>query len=96
MGGLPLADWAEEHGILLDLIEPGKPAQNSFIERFNRTCRTEVLDLYLFSSLSEVREITENWIRKYNEDRPHQSLGKLTPVEYRLKYESENSKVRWH
>lgn len=93
---IALADWAEEHDVLLDFIEPGKPTQNSFIERFNRTYRTEVLDLYLFSTLSEVREITEKWIRKYNEDRPHQSLGKLTPVEYRLKYEQENSKVGWH
>jgi len=91
-----LADWAEEHDVVLDFIEPGKPTQNSFIERFNRTYRTEVLDLYLFSTLSEVREITGKWIRKYNEDRPHQSLGKLTPVEYRLKSEPENSKAGWH
>ena len=93
---IALADWAEAHDVLLDFIEPGKPTQNSFIERFNRTYRTEVLYLYLFSTLSEVREITEKWIRKYNEDRPHQSLGKLTPVEYRLKYEPENSKGGWH
>ncbi len=96
MTSVALADWAEEHSVLLDFIEPGKPTQNSFIERFNRTCRTEVLDLYPFSRLSEVREITENWVRKYNEDRLHQSLGRLTPVEYRLKYESESSKVGWH
>jgi len=93
---IALADWAEEHDVVLDFIEPGKPTQNSFIERFNRTYRTEVLDLYLFSTLSEVREITGKWIRKYNEDRPHQSLGKLTPVEYRLKSEPENSKAGWH
>ncbi len=60
MTSVALADWAEEHGVLLDFIEPSKPTQNSFIERFNRTYRTEVLDLYLFSRLSEAREITEN------------------------------------
>jgi len=93
---LALADWADEHGVLLDFIQPGKPTQNSFIERFNRTYRTEVLDLYLFSSLTEVKDITEKWITKYNEKRPHKSLGKLTPVEYRQKHELENSKNGWH
>lgn len=73
------------HGVTLGFIQPGKPTQNSFVEQFNKTYRTEALDLYLFSSLTEVRGITEKWIRKYNEERPHQSLGKLTPVEYRKK-----------
>ena len=91
-----LADWAEQHDVTLDFIQPGKPTQNSFVERFNRTYRTEVLDLYLFSSLSDVRDITESWIRKYNEERPHQSLGKLTPAEYRLIYERKNSNSGWH
>ena len=50
-----MADWAEEHGLALDFIQPGKPTQNSYIERFNRTCREEALDLYVFSRLSEAR-----------------------------------------
>ena len=91
-----LADWAETHGVLLDFIQPGKPTQNSFIERFNRTYRTEVLDLYLFSDLSEVREITNNWIIEYNEERPHSSLGMLTPREYRLNNRAENSNFNWY
>lgn len=93
MTSIALADWAEEHNILLDFIKPGKPTQNSYIERFNRTYRTEVLSLYLFERLSQVRDITENWIEKYNEKRPHLSLGKLTPMEYRMKFEAENSKM---
>lgn len=77
-----LAAWAEEHSIQLEFIKPGKPTQNSYIERFNRTYREEVLDAYVFNSLSEVREITEKWLIEYNEERPHESLGNLTPVEY--------------
>ena len=86
-----LADWAEEHGVKLDFIQPGKPTQNSFIERFNRTYREEVLDMYVFSSLSEVRELTENWIKEYNEIRPYESLGNMTPVEYLESKQPETS-----
>ena len=80
---LALAEWAEEHDVLLNFIQPGKPTQNSFVERFNRTYRTEILDFYVFRHLSEVRKITDNWMTQYNEERPHESLGDLTPVEYR-------------
>ena len=93
---IALADWSEEHGVMLDFIEPGKPTQNSFIERFNRTYRTEVLDMYVFQFLSEVKEITNKWIIEYNEERPHSSLGKLTPREYGLNNTAENSNVYWY
>lgn len=92
---LALAEWAENHGVELDFIEPGKPTQNSFIERFNRTYRTEVLDFYLFGKLSEVREISDGWLNEYNEERPHESLGDLTPVEYR-QVNAGTSKNDWH
>ena len=91
-----MADWAEEHGVALDFIQPGKPTQNSFIERFNRTYREEVLDLYVFSRLSEVREITERWLKEYNEERPHESLGNLTPAEYLAVNSPEVSTSEWH
>jgi len=77
------AEWAEEHGVTLNFIQPGKPTQNSFVERFNRTYRTEILDFYVFRQLSEVRTTTETWITQYNEERRHESLEDLTPLEYR-------------
>ena len=86
---LALAQWAEEHGVLLEFIKPGKPTQNAFIERFNRTYRTEILDFYLFRTLNEAREITERWLAEYNNERPHESLNNLTPEEYRLMAEND-------
>jgi len=92
-----LADWAETNDIKLEFIKPGKPTQNSYVERFNRTFRDEILNMYLFRTLNEVREITDNWVREYNEERPHDSLGDLTPWEYLAKHNSpENSKLECH
>ena len=92
-----LAQWAEEHGVQLEFIKPGKPTQNAFIERFNRTYRTGILDFYLFRTLNEAREITERWLIEYNNERPHESLNNLTPEEYRLMAEKpELSKSAWN
>ena len=77
-----LATWAEERRIQLDFIQPGKPAQNAFIERFNQTYRTEVLDANVFTSLQEVRTISEDWRRRYNGERPHDSLGRVPPLTF--------------
>ena len=75
-------DWAKAQGIHIDYIEPGKPAQNAYIERFNRTYREDILDAYWFDSLSEVKRLTDKWLITYNEERPHQSLNDMTPIEY--------------
>ena len=74
-----MAEWADSKGVTLAYIEPGKPAQNAYIERFNRTYREDILDAYLFKSLQEVREITEQWIEEYNGFRPHEALGGIPP-----------------
>ena len=79
--GEKFTDWCDKHGIFIDYIEPGKPNQNAFIERFNRTYRTEVLDTWLFRNLTDVREITWAWMLEYNEERDHDGLGGLTPAE---------------
>ena len=92
-----LADWSEEHAIDLEFIQPGKPTQNSYVERFNRTYRDEVLNMYVFKTLSEVRAITEEWMDQYNEERPHDALGDLTPFEYRMAHQPlENSNLDCH
>lgn len=92
-----LADWAEEHSIKLEFIQPGSPMQNSYIERFNRTYRDEILNMYVFKKLTDVRRITENWIQEYNNERPHDSLQDLTPWEYLAKNNlKENSTLDCH
>lgn len=92
-----LAEWADEHRVTLEFIKPGKPTQNSYVERFNRTYRTEVLDMYVFRTLNEVREITEKWMIEYNEERPHESLGDLTPSEFLAAQSApETSRMQWH
>lgn len=91
-----MTEWADEHGVKLEFIQPGKPTQNSYIERFNRTYRTEILNMYAFRNLAEVKEITEAWIKEYNEERPHQALNSMTPVQYRLNRHPETSSLAWH
>ena len=67
--------WCERHRIELRYIQPGKPNQNAYVERFNRTYRGDVLNAYLFETLDQVREITKKWLRDYNEQRPHDASG---------------------
>jgi len=75
-------DWMTHHGVLIPYIQQGKHNQNAFIERFNCTYRNEVLNLYLFRTLAEVREIAADWLVQYNEQRPHDALDGLSPCAY--------------
>ena len=74
------AAWAKEHHVLIHYTQPGKPAQNGFIERFNRTYREDILDMNLFNNLQEVKILTKEWLTMYNQERPHQSLAGKTPI----------------
>jgi len=96
MISIALAEWAETHGVSLKFIRPGKPMENGFIERFNRSYREAVLDMYVFRRLEEVREQSERWMKEYNEERPHESLGNLTPREYLLTKHPEVSTQGWY
>ncbi len=88
-----VADWAEQNGVKLEFITPGRPMQNGFIERFNRTYREAVLDMYIFESLNDVRSQTEKWLEIYNHHRPHDSLGGMPPSEYLTKQLTRNTPV---
>jgi len=83
---LAVADWAEENGVELAFIKPGCPMQNGLIERFNRSYREAVLNMYIFETLEDVKTETEKWLDIYNQHRPHDSLGNLTPLEYLRKF----------
>jgi len=77
-----LENWAKEHNIQLVHIQPGKPAQNAYIERFNRTFREDILNAYLFNSLKVVRDISEQWLEEYNSVRLHEALHGLSPYQF--------------
>ena len=74
-----LITWAEQHDIRLDYIQPGKPQQNAYIERYNRTVRYDWLSQYLFESIAEVQEFATRWLWIYNHERPNMALGGITP-----------------
>ena len=83
-----LESFCKEKGIQLQFIKPGKPMQNGYVERFNRTYREDILDAYLFANIKEVRELSEEWMKDYNEFHPHKSLNGYSPIGYRHAVES--------
>jgi putative transposase len=84
-----LQQWCEENKITLQFIQPGKPMQNAYIERKNGSIRRELLNAYLFYSLNEVRIMCEQWREDYNTERPHKSLGYLSPLRYASKWQKD-------
>ncbi len=79
-----LMNWAEQRGIRLDYIRPGKPQQNAYIECYNRTVRYDWLGQYLFSSITEVQKFATRWLWIYNHERPNMALGGMTGRKYSL------------
>jgi putative transposase len=75
-----LKERAERQQINLWFFQPGKPDWNAFIERFNRSYREEVLDAYLLDSLRQIREISDTRLVEYHDERPHESLGSVSPL----------------
>jgi putative transposase len=80
--GQVLDAWAYEHGVRLNFIRPGKPVDNAYIESFNGRFRDECLNEHWFLTMPHARRVIEAWRIEYNTERPHSSLGNLTPAEY--------------
>lgn len=83
--GRAMDAWAHANSIALDFIRPGKPQENAFIESFNGKFREECLNENWFVSLEDARWTIEEWRLDYNNERPHSSLGDLTPAEFAAK-----------
>jgi putative transposase len=80
--GQVLDAWAYEHGVRLSFIRPGKPIENAYIESFNGRFRDECLNEHWFLTMAHARRVIEHWRIEYNTERPHSSLGDLTPEEF--------------
>ena len=74
-----MAAWVKRHGIVLDFTQPGKPQQNAYIERYNRTVRYDWLAHYLFESIEEVQDHATRWLWTYHHERPNMAIGGITP-----------------
>lgn len=79
---IALTEFCTTKNIALNYIQPGKPTQNAYIERFNRTFREDILDAYLFENIRQLRDLSQNWLEDYNLNHPHQSLKRLSPLKY--------------
>ena len=75
-----LMTWAEKRNIRLEHIQPGKPQQNAYIERFNRTVRGEWLGQYIFETIEEAQDQATEWLWTYNNERPNMGIGGITPA----------------
>lgn len=85
--------YCRDNDINLLHIQKGKPMQNGYVERFNRSYREAVLDAFIFENLNQYRTETEMWMEDYNNHHPHESLGDKTPVEF-LQMSKVNSNSR--
>ena len=86
-----LSEWCRLQNVELQFIQPGKPMQNGYIERFNRTYRQDVLNAYLFAGIDQVRVLSEKWMEDYNFSRPHEALSGKTPYQAEQLFSSKQA-----
>ncbi|ULG69568.1 IS3 family transposase [Marinobacterium sediminicola] len=73
-------NWARKHDIRIEYIQPGKPQQNAYIERHNRTLRYSWVSKHLFETLEDVQDYATQWLWFYNHERPHKANGGQPPL----------------
>jgi putative transposase len=88
-----LREWAQAMDIELMYIQPGKPTQNAYIERFNRTARNEWLNMHIFDSIEHAQSLATEWMWVYNNERPHSSIGGIPPRKRPCKLKRVNTSV---
>lgn len=79
--------WCEDQGVEHELITPGKPNENAFIESFNSRFRDECLNEHIFFNLQDAKLKISNWRKIYNEIHPHSSLGMKSPKQFAEDYQ---------
>ena len=77
--GKDMVRWSMRHQITMLYIQPGKPTQNAYVERFNRTVRHEWLDMHGFESIDQAQLLATQWLWQYNNERPHTAIGGIPP-----------------
>ena len=73
-------NWVRDRDIRIDYIQPGKPQQNAYVERFNRTVRHELLEMHEFRTVEEAETEATKWLWTYNNYRPNMAIGGITPA----------------
>jgi putative transposase len=86
--------WQEDNAVEWHYIAPGKPIQNAFVESLNGRFRDECLNEHMFRSVPAAKRIIEDWRIDYNANRPHTSLGGLTPDEFAAQSQKDQSQNR--
>lgn len=76
-----LLTWSKRNKIRIEYIQPGKPAQNAYVERYNRTVRYDWLGHHLFDDIQQAQDSATRWLWIYNNERPNTAIGGITPAQ---------------
>ena len=85
-----VADWCRFSTANISFIDPGSPWQNAYVESFNGKLRDEFLGIEIFTTLLEAKIMAEDYRQDYNQNRPHSSLGYMTPNEFKQNWHHNN------